>query len=571
MMKTLNIEEKQTNRLPAEMNKTYSAIGAFMALACQHNGIKLMMYTLSFLLCFQSSMEVQGQGSLFTIELEGMYISDVSGSADVNQDGMKDIIIGVIEDGALFGKVIVYSGRDGTILHHLTIPTEPYGNGVSVSGVGDVNGDGFDDLIVGAYWDNLNGIFSGSAWVYSGQDGSIIHSFSGSSAHHGFGTSVGGMGDVDRDGYADFIVGAPGYNSDPPVYVRSGAAFVFSGLDGSIIYQITGNTSNTHFSSKFGGTVSGAGDFDGDGIPDFVVGAPNEDPKGDNEGHVRVFSGSDGKVLLEVIGERNSKFGMDVAGLGDINLDGFADVIIGSDGGIAEVYSGGNGQLLLQFQGRTTHHFGRAVAAANDVNADGVPDIIIGSPNYAQSPGRAQVFSGLDGSEIITVYGHHRDNHGSIVGALGDLNRDGFADYFAAGSRTVKVYSGNPDTDLDGILDLEDNCPDTPNANQSDLDGDGLGDVCDSLTDSAAAIVILKVMVEDMNLSHAIENSLTSKLSVLLGNLENRNQTKDQIVRNILQSFIHLLEAQQGKHLSSDPADLLIEYAQAIIVRGQLE
>ena len=136
--------------------------------------------------------------------------------------------------------------------------------GISVSGAGDVNGDGFADLIVGAPGADRNGTNSGSARVFSGVDGSVLYTFDGDSAREQFGDPVSGAGDVNGDGFADLIVGALFSDSNG---TSSGSAQVFSGADGSVLYNLNGDSAGDFL----GISVSGAGDVNGDGVADFVV------------------------------------------------------------------------------------------------------------------------------------------------------------------------------------------------------------------------------------------------------------------------------------------------------------
>ena len=132
---------------------------------------------------------------------------------------------------------------------------------------GDVNGDGKADFIVGAWLAAPGGrADAGSAYVYSGADGSILYQRDGAAAGDFFGYSVSMAGDVNGDGKADFIVGAR--SADPGGRVRAGSVYVYSGADGSILYQKDGVATN----DNFGYSVSMAGDVNGDGKPDFIVG-----------------------------------------------------------------------------------------------------------------------------------------------------------------------------------------------------------------------------------------------------------------------------------------------------------
>ncbi|MCH8274141.1 MAG: FG-GAP repeat protein [Armatimonadetes bacterium] len=166
--------------------------------------------------------------------------------------------------------------------------------GFSVSGAGDVNGDGFADLIVGAIFDGNNGDFSGSARVFSGLDGSILYTFNGDSARDQFGTSVSGAGDVNADGFADLIVGARGDDNNA---FNAGSARVLSGVDGSVLYTLDGDSAG----DVFGHSVSGAGDVDGDGFADLIVSALFDDNNGTSSGSARVISGVSPLILLEIL------------------------------------------------------------------------------------------------------------------------------------------------------------------------------------------------------------------------------------------------------------------------------
>ena len=403
---------------------------------------------------------------LFTFDgdsADDLFGYSVSGAGDVNGDGAPDLIVGGFGIGEIFGYARVFSGADGSVLYTFNGGSGFDHFGLSVSGAGDVNGDGFDDLIVGAPGDDNNGLTSGSARVFSGADGSVLYNLDRSGLL-GFGSSVSSAGDVNGDGVLDLIVGASG---DDNVV---GSARVFSGVDGSVLHTFVGNSAG----DNFGRSVSDAGDVNGDGFDDLIVGAMTDATNGRDSGNAKVFSGADGSVLYNFDFDDISfgdLFGSSVSSAGDVNGDGFADVIVGalsdrnngSASGSARVLSGADGSVLYIFNGATAFtNFGWSVSGLGDVNGDGVPDLIVGGS------GTAGVFSGADGSALYNFRGDFsRDRFGASVSGVGDVNGDGLADFIVGASEGgandggyAKLFVSQitilGDCNLDGIVDFLD-------------------------------------------------------------------------------------------------------------------
>ena len=308
--------------------------------------------------------------------------------------------------------------------------------GWSVADAGDVNNDGWGDVIVGIPWDDDHGSMSGSARVISGADGSTLYTVHGAWEEDLFGWSVAGAGNVDGDAHDDFIVGAP--ENDGSGW-NAGAAVVFSGIDGSVIYTLEGDS----WGDRFGWSVSGAGDVNGDGRDDLIVGAP-EDDNNDllNSGSARVYSGATGNPLFTRNGtSEEDYFGISVSGAGDVTGDGMADVVVGAywadhngeHAGSVRVYRGPNGIIEHTFFGDDAHDwFGESVSGAGDVNDDGHDDIIVGArydDNNGDASGSAKVFSGDTGALLYSFLGDSPgDWFGRSVGGVGDLDGDGHDD-----------------------------------------------------------------------------------------------------------------------------------------------
>ena len=337
--------------------------------------------------------------------------NSVSLIGDLNGDAREDFIVGayLADPGgtADAGSAYVYSGTNGNLLYQNNGDSTGDEFGTSVSRAGDVNGDGKADFIVGAPFANTGGQTVGSAYVYSGADGTLIYRMDGATSGDKFGSAVSGAGDVNGDGRDDFIVGSP--KADPPGKNNAGRAYVFSGTDGSLLHQKDGGAA----SDQFGISVSGVGDADGDGKGDFIVGANFADPGGVSlAGSAYIYSGANGLLLYQKTGDAaQDLFGAAVSAAGDVNGDALGDFIVGawganvplSNAGSAYVFSGADGSLLYQKTGDAVGaNFGLSVSAAGDVDRDGRGDFIVGAQGTDPSAGltdagSAYVFSGADG------------------------------------------------------------------------------------------------------------------------------------------------------------------------------
>lgn len=367
-------------------------------------------------------------------EAPGDRLGAIDYAGDVNQDGTLDLIVGAPgadANGLDSGLARIYSGQDGSVLYEFVgSSTNPHFGSVSAGG-GDVNGDGVPDIILGAPLADEGAVDSGAVYVYSGCDGGLLYLFAGSSSGSFFGSAVANAGDVNADGYADVLTGnrlagGGGY--------EKGLARVYSGFDGSILYELRGSGDGHHF----GQSVDGLGDIDQDGYDDFVVGSPGEGMFA--EGRAHVYSGRDGSLLFTFADPVSTgTLGDQVAGAGDVDGDGIPDIVSGGfesydrglQSGSASVFSGADGSLLYRFLGyESGGYFGWVVDGAGDVDGDGFADVIVGAIYESQTltvgGGSARVFSGRDGSVLLNLLA--KSNFalfGISVSTAGDVNGDG--------------------------------------------------------------------------------------------------------------------------------------------------
>lgn len=325
----------------------------------------------------------------------------LAAAGDINRDGFADVIVGSPGDaagGAETGRAFVFFGgplRGGAPDLTLAGPSAGAQFGAAVAGAGDVNGDGYDDLIVGAPFDDANGAGAGRVYLYQGgpaPDAGADLQLTGVRPGDHFGASLAGGGDLNGDHFSDFVVGAPG--SDTPA-IDAGRAYVFAGApkpSGNPSLVLTGASA----SDQFGYTMAIAGDVNGDGFDDVLVGAPFNGARGPQSGRVYLFEGGvalnrDADLILTGAA-RGEFFGLALAGLGDLNRDGFADFAVGApfspaagaDAGRVDVHFGallpGVRADLVWTGAAAGDRLGWSIAGPGDLGRDGFDDAIAGAP-----------------------------------------------------------------------------------------------------------------------------------------------------------------------------------------------
>ncbi len=386
----------------------------------------------------------------------------VATAGDVDGDGFSDVIIGAsqYDDGELDeGRAFVYLGSSLGLStsSNWTAESDQAGAlfGASVATAGDVNGDSFSDVIIGASAFTNGESNEGQALVYLGASAGLTASpawtVESDQALARLGSSVAIAGDVDGDGYSDVIVGAAEYDN---VEVDEGRAFVYFGAS-------TGLDSNAAWSAEsdlggafLGQSVAHAGDVNGDGFSDVIVGAPGLTNGHTNEGRAYVYLGSAAGLATSPAwtvesNQLNAQFGFSVASAGDVNGDGFSDVLVGAisfdngqtNEGRVFLYLGSSTGLATipswtAESNQAFAQFGFSVATAGDVNGDGLSDVIVGSylyDNGQADEGRVSLYYGsataLSSTPAWTAESDQVDAwFGYSVATAGDVNRDEYSD-----------------------------------------------------------------------------------------------------------------------------------------------
>jgi hypothetical protein len=401
------------------------------------------------------SFSIDSSGSLFGYS--------VNTAGDVNGDGFDDVLIGARDywnDQVYEGGAFLYLGAASILDADSDWSVESNqassGMGQSVDSAGDVNGDGFDDILVGAMQYSLGEQSVGAAFAYYGSangPGTTADWIGqGNQAGGSYGWSVSGAGDVNNDGYDDVIVGARyhdnGQTNEGRAYLYMGSA---TGLDSSPAWIGEIDEPN----AGFGYTVNRAGDVNNDGYDDVLITSYNYVFNQINGGKAYLFMGGSSGLnpVASWIGESGfamDGYGYDASGAGDVNEDGYADILIGAPAsdnnameGRAYLYLGsvagpGLEPAWVAQDGTVSSSFGSSLSSAGDFNNDGYDDFVVGDENHQTV---FMYLGSADGPGTIADQSYEDGSSGFAVGAAGDVNNDGYDD-FLAGAPTWNSFDG---------------------------------------------------------------------------------------------------------------------------------
>ncbi len=370
-------------------------------------------------------------------------------AGDVNGDGFDDVIIGApsYDHSGTFGRSYIFNGSSSPDnVADVILPLKGV-NGLEIPWIrsacraGDVNGDGFSDVIVQSQ--SNSGVSEFGAEIYHGSSNMNNVpdlTINGFDQYGVFGVSVADAGDVNGDGFSDVIVGDPG-DLEWINYQLFGKAFIFFGGPGmDNVPDIT--MYGEHWRSNFGFSVSPAGDFNGDGFDDVFVGSPFWGESGSYDvGKTYVFYGGrnmDNIPDVTMTGYvPNNMFGYTASTAGDVNNDGYSDVIVGTSelDDKAYIFFGGanpdNAPDLI-FNEPPQNDSYNMVFMNDDFDGDGYSDVIVGTPHFNNNTGKAYIYRGgenMDNLADFTMTGEEAGSKfGSWVSTAGDVNDDGYSD-----------------------------------------------------------------------------------------------------------------------------------------------
>lgn len=411
---------------------------------------------------------------LFPTGIDGLFGSVVAIAPDLDGDGWADLLVAepAFDDVGLGlnnnGRVLLFSGQTGFELRSFGSSESEALSGRSVLPIVMTGGEGaFNAVAVGSpYEDAGRDQDAGSILLFNAATGVAagrLDGVSGAQAAHG--TAMAMLGDLNGDGVPELAVGATHVDRAP------GQVIVYNGATLSPMATLHGEDEF----GEFGRAIGDAGDVNGDGVPDIIVGEPiasyfeEAEPTLERSfaGQVFIYSGSDFSLIrrlrrpAEHIRGFGAAFGNSVDGVGDIDGDGRSEVIVGvpdatgifGEVGDAYIFDGATGSIIYRVQGEgpaSAPRWGTRVQGVGDVDADAIPDFAVSGTELPlrsfapPGPGRMKVYSGVNGLELLEIAGDIDFDAFGTWFDTGDVNGDGFLDYLvgAEGASTAYLYLG---------------------------------------------------------------------------------------------------------------------------------
>ena len=412
-------------------------------------------------------------------------------AGDINGDGLSDV--SSFAGGNFY---VYYSDTTGAKTNKFfstskfsPTSTSTSVNGTAASGAGDVNGDGYSDIVAGSSFLNNGQLQEGGFFVYhgssSGLNTSAAVSFQSNKANSSMGNSVSSAGDVNGDGYNDILVGVQNYEVETGSGFHNnnrGLVLIYYGSSTGIVTAEPDSIVGTETGAMLGASVSGAGDINGDGISDVIAGAPEKDNGSTNEGVAYVYTGRTSYIGTSPLTLLSSatKTPATVSILGDINGDGFSDMAIGhwQRDSLYIIYGEDSNtafQKIDTLKGAIGSRLGWAISGGGDINGDGYSDFVVTAPrfksetSFSRWDGAAFIFYGdpdlgetkkiaftdtVTGKKNVSFSGYN--GIGDDVAIIKDVNSDGYDELLVSSSNfeisgnygAVFLYRGGPSKNL---------------------------------------------------------------------------------------------------------------------------